>query len=220
MPAPGRILIVDDEQAVREVLGEYFTGQGWSVDTAGGGAEALSVVQRARPDLVLLDIVMKDMDGVEVLRYLRRHDQSLPVIMVTAHREVALARETLKIGAFDYITKPFDFRYLDLTVAAALARPGDTPTPAGGEDDAWRRLALAVFRVARQMPPAARVSIGERLEAAVLEAVRAARAWRPNVAAERLAEIDLLLGMAEELGDLPAGARAPVDAARKILSQR
>jgi DNA-binding response OmpR family regulator len=219
MAAPARILIVDDDPEVRELLADYFTGQGWNVDTAVGGAEALSVVQRARPDLVLLDIFMNDMDGVEVLRYLRRHDESLAVIMVTGHRDVALARETLKIGAFDYITKPFDFRYLELTVAAALAGHGATPTPAG-EDDAWRRLALAVFRVARQLLPAGRASIGERLEAAVLEAMRAARAGRPAIAAERLAEIDLLLGIAEELGDLAAGARAPVDAARKILSLR
>jgi DNA-binding response OmpR family regulator len=220
----GRVLIVDDEQAVLEVLGEYFTSQGYDVNTAPGGAEALSMAQRARPDVVLLDIRMPGMDGVEVLRRLRQRDEDVPVIMVTGNEDVALAREALKLGAFDYVAKPFDFRYLERTVVAALvgAGPADaTEAIADDGEDPWRRLAAAVFRTTRQMTPAARAAIGERLEAAALEAARAAGAGQPGIAAEQLAEIGLLLRIAEDLDDLAVGARAPLDvalaAARKVL---
>jgi two-component system response regulator (stage 0 sporulation protein F) len=106
----GRILIVDDEQTVLEVLSEYFTTQGYTTRTASGGAEALAAVERERPDLVLLDVRMPGLDGVEVLRRLRQADQRLAVIMVTANEDLALAKETLKIGAFDYVAKPYDFQ--------------------------------------------------------------------------------------------------------------
>ncbi|MBI4270887.1 MAG: response regulator [Candidatus Rokubacteria bacterium] len=118
----GRILIVDDEEPVREVLGEYFATQGYAVDTAASGGEALTALQRERPDLVLLDIRMPGLDGVETLRRIRSLDGGLAVVMVTANEDVSLARETLRLGAFDYVAKPFDFSYLDRVVAAALLR--------------------------------------------------------------------------------------------------
>lgn len=214
MTAAGRILIVDDEEPVREVLAEYFAGQGYAVESAGGGAEALEVAGRTRPDLVLLDVRMPGMDGMEVLRRLRELHPEVAVIMITANEDVALARQTLKIGAFDYVAKPFDFDYLDRAVAAALvhARPAEAMirAPVGG-DETWRRLAAAVFRAAREMDPRAQPSLGARLEAAVLDAACAARAGRSGAAAARLAEIDLLLGIAVELGDLSPEARRPVD---------
>ncbi|MGH7543611.1 MAG: response regulator, partial [Gemmatimonadota bacterium] len=134
MTALGRILIVDDEEPVLDILSEYFAGQGYAVRTAASGAEAIAAVGRERPDLVLLDVRMPDMDGVEVLRRLRAADGDLAVIMVTANEDLGLARETLKIGAFDYVAKPFDFRYLDRTVAAGLINAGparrNIPAPA------------------------------------------------------------------------------------------
>src|SRR5919198_6085109 len=181
-----RILVVDDETPVLEVLSEYFTAQGYEVLTACSGDEALAVVARTPPELVLLDIRMPGMDGVEVLRRLRNVNQLLPVIMVTANEDVALARETLKIGAFDYVPKPFDFRYLDRVVAAGLVQMAGGEMPAAGarrgtegsiagspdEDDAWVRLVQAVFLAVRGMSPVARASTGERLESAALQAVR------------------------------------------------
>lgn len=212
----GRLLIVDDEGPVREVLSEYFLTQGYAVETAASGPEALELARRARPDLVLLDIRMPGMDGVEVLKRLRELDRDLAVIMVTANEDVALARETLKLGAVDYVSKPFDFQYLDRAVAAGLvqAATGGLPaptTPPGG-DDPWRALVLAAFRAARAMAAPARASTGERLEAAALGAARAAATGRLDAAREALAELELLLGVAAELGDLEAG-RAPIDAA-------
>jgi len=200
----GRILIVDDEQSVREVLSEYFMEQGYSVESAGGGEEALAIVQRSTPDLVLLDVRMPGMDGVETLRRIRNAAPDVSVIMVTANEDVALARETLKLGALDYVAKPFDFVYLERAIMAGLARSGGgsaSATPASG--DAFRTLALTVFQAVRGMSPASRASTGARLEEAVLSAARAAAAGgRADATAAALSGVDLLLSLAAELRDL------------------
>jgi len=212
--ALGRILVVDDEAPVREVLTEYFTTEGYAVEGAGSGAEALTVVRGGRADLVLLDVRMPGLDGVQVLRKIREINGDVPVIMVTANEDVSLAKETLKLGAFDYVAKPFDFDYLDRAVAAGLARAGEK-APAGHapEDDPWKRLARAAFGAARAMQPLARTSTGERIETAALAAARNAAAGRCAVADEHLAEMQLLLDVADEFGDLPAADRALVESA-------
>ena len=210
----GRILVVDDEAPVREVLAEYFATEGYTVETAGGGVEALTAVRDGRADLVLLDVRMPGLDGVQVLRRIREFDGHVPVIMVTANEDVALAKETLKLGAFDYVAKPFDFDYLDRAVAAGMARAGErSPISHALEDDLWRHLARAVFGAARGMPALARSSTGERLETAALAAVRNAGAGRMSAADEYLAEMQLLLDIATEFGDLPAADRALVESA-------
>ncbi|OLC30771.1 MAG: hypothetical protein AUH81_19175 [Candidatus Rokubacteria bacterium 13_1_40CM_4_69_5] len=210
----GRILIVDDEQPVLDVLSEYFATQGYAVETASNGVDALAIVRRARPDLVLLDVRMPGMDGVEVLRRLRAADESLAVIMVTANEDVALARETLKIGAFDYVAKPFDFGYLDRAVAAGLLQAGSLDgAPDEASDDAWKELILAVFHAVRGMSPASRASTGDRLETAALAAAGEARAGRGAAAVQHLGEIALLASVAADLGDLPRAARSSIEAA-------
>jgi DNA-binding response OmpR family regulator len=227
--ALGRILIVDDEALVRDVLSEYFTTQGYAVEAVQSGSDALASLGRLRPDLVLLDVRMPGIDGVEILRRIRDADDSIAVIMVTANEDVALARETLKLGAFDYVAKPFDFSYLDRAVAAALMQadsfesaPSDGPF-AGG--DPWRGVALEVFRAARAMTDGARQSTGARMEAAVLAAARDALAGRPAAAGQHLDELTLLTGIATALGDLPAADRGRVEAAldtarRSLTSSR
>jgi len=208
----GRILVVDDEAPVREVLTEYFVTEGYAVEEATNGAEALTAIRGGRADLVLLDVRMPGLDGVQVLRRIRELDQNVPVIMVTANEDVGLAKETLKLGAFDYVAKPFDFDYLDRAVAAGLARVGEKI--AGGpstDDNPWKRLAHAVFRVARAMQQTARTSTGERMETAALAAARNAAAGRGTAAGEHLAEIQLLLDVAAEFGDFPAADRALVE---------
>jgi DNA-binding response OmpR family regulator len=212
----GRLLIVDDEPPVLEVLSEFFSTQGYTVATASDGPGALAIAGRERPHLVLLDVRMPGMDGVEVLRKLRELDSEIAVIMVTANEDTALARETLKIGAFDYVSKPFDFGYLDRAVSAALLHAGAGTALADDEpagDDAWTRLALAVFAAVRRMTTGARASTGERLESLVLDAAREASAGRLSVAAAILRQIGLLLRIARDLGDLDEGGCAPVDAA-------
>jgi two-component system response regulator (stage 0 sporulation protein F) len=221
--AVGRLLIVDDEESVREVLGEYFSSHGYQVETASTGAEALDVVRCRRPDLVLLDVRMPGLDGVEVLKKLREVDSGLPVIMITANEDVALARSMLTIGAFDYVSKPFDFRYLDRVVTAALVQTvmGPDGAPPAGVADTWRRLAAQVFRSVRDMPAAGRKSTGARLEEAVLEAAREATQGRPAAAGAWLDRAELLLEIAAELGDLTAAARSAlgsaVEEARRAL---
>jgi DNA-binding NtrC family response regulator len=119
-PGRRRILIVDDEPLITEVLGEHFRTH-HDVELAHNGGEALAAVLRERPDLVLLDINMPRMNGIEVLKDIKRIDDTIPVVMVTANEQIALAGEALKAGAFGYVPKPFDFRYLDHMVATIFA---------------------------------------------------------------------------------------------------
>ena len=111
-----RILIVDDEPLIIEVLSEHFK-EAYDIETAMNGTDALAAVVRQRPDLMLLDINMPRMNGVEVLKDVKKIDESIAVIMVTANEQVSLAADALKSGAFGYVPKPFDFRYLDHMVA-------------------------------------------------------------------------------------------------------
>src|SRR5947207_7141048 len=213
----GHILVVDDEAQVREVLTECRAGEGYTVEGVASGSDALDAVTREPPDLVLLDIHMPGVDGVEILRRIRALDDKIAVIMVTANEDVAIARETLKLGADDYVAKPFDFAYLERAVAAGLARVG---APAGGEAKpgeapagSCRHLARAVFGVTRAMPAGGRASTGARLEDAALAAAREAAAGRPERAAPHLAEIALLLTIAADLSDLPGSDRSLIEAA-------
>lgn len=201
----GRILVVDDEEPVRDVLCEYFESQGFGVEGAPDGEAALAALGRLRPDLVLLDVRMPGIDGVEVLRRIRRADPAVPV-MVTANEDVALAKEMLKLGAFDYVAKPFDFSYLDRGVSEAA----ETPEPADGP---WPALARAVFRAARGMAAVARGSTGSRLETAALAAARLAASGQSKEAAQHLGELALLLTIAAELGDLTGPDLAAVESA-------
>lgn len=95
--------------------------------TASSGEEALSALPEFKPSVMLLDVRMPGLDGVEVLRRVRTLDKGVSVIMVTANEDVELARETLKLGAFDYVSKPFDFGYLDQAVTLGLIQSGGAP---------------------------------------------------------------------------------------------
>jgi DNA-binding response OmpR family regulator len=211
-----RVLTIDDQQIFRTLAREVIdaTPGFESIGDAADGESGLDAVGRLAPDLVLLDVRMPGLDGVQVLRQIRAFDERVPVIMVTANEDVGLAKETLRLGAFDYVAKPFDFDYLDRAVAAGLSRMGDT-TPAGGatKDDPWMPLTRAAFSAARAMQPPARTSTGERIEAAALAAARNATAGRCAIAGEHLSEMKLLLDVAAEFGDLPAADRALVESA-------
>jgi len=215
----GRILIVDDEQSVRELLSEYFTEQGYSVENAGGGEEALALVQRSTPDLVLLDVRMPGIDGVETLRRIREIAPDVSVIMVTANEDVALARETLKLGALDYVAKPFDFVYLERAIMAGLAQGGGggSVSAARASGDAFRSLALTVFQAVRGMSAASRASTGARLEEAVLSAACAASGGGADATA--LGRVDLLLSLAVELRDLTGAELSRVQGALERARQ-
>jgi DNA-binding response OmpR family regulator len=116
----GTILVIDDEQDVVDLLSVYFGGCGYEVVCATQGADGLMLADFHRPDVVLLDIMMPGMDGVEVLQQMRLRWSEVPVIMLTAVADVEIARGTLRRGAFDYIPKPFDCDHVERVVAAAL----------------------------------------------------------------------------------------------------
>ena len=108
-----KVLVVDDTPEAVELLVEFLSSKGYEVLTATNGEEALRRVKEDRPHLVLLDIHMPKMDGMEVLRRIREIDPEMGVIMVTAVNEEDVGRQALELGAFDYIVKPLDLKYLE-----------------------------------------------------------------------------------------------------------
>ncbi|MCO1603426.1 sigma-54-dependent transcriptional regulator [Desulfosporosinus nitroreducens] len=115
-----RVLIADDEANMRWVLERALSKVGYDVETAEDGKSALDRALEERPDLVLVDLKMPKMDGLSVLRTLKKHYPDLMVVMMTAHGSTATAVEAMKAGAHDYLMKPFDIDELLITVAKAF----------------------------------------------------------------------------------------------------
>jgi len=111
-----RLLIVDDEADICDFVKSFFTERDFDVLVAHNGKEALSVIESDKPDLVLLDVKMPVMDGMETLREIRKKDESLKVIMVTAVDDTDKAEEARRYGVVDYITKPLVLEQLERTV--------------------------------------------------------------------------------------------------------
>ncbi len=118
---PGRLLVVEDEAALREALVYSLERQGYEVSTAADGPTAIATALRERPDLILLDIMLPGVDGLEVCRVLRR-DLNTPILMLTARSEEVDKVVGLEVGADDYLTKPFSMRELHSRVKALLRR--------------------------------------------------------------------------------------------------
>ncbi len=117
-----KILVVDDERAVRESLRRALTLEGYDVDLAADGEEALETVRRAEPDALILDVLMPGLDGLEVSRRLRRGGSKVPILMLTARDAIENRVEGLDAGADDYVTKPFALEELLARVRALLRR--------------------------------------------------------------------------------------------------
>lgn len=117
-----RLLVVDDDQSVTKVLKRGLSYEGYAVEVANNGPEGLASVRDSGPDLVILDIMMPGMDGLEVLRRLRAADPTLPVLMLTAKDAPADQVQGLDRGADDYVVKPFTFDVLLARVRALLRR--------------------------------------------------------------------------------------------------
>ena len=117
-----KILIADDEPSNRKILAQELVHKGFAVDTAGGGNEALAKIESAPPDLVILDYMMPDLNGIEVLKALRGKGNDTPVIMITAYGSVERAVEVMKAGAYDFITRPFDPDHIELVARKAIER--------------------------------------------------------------------------------------------------
>ncbi|QIA26759.1 response regulator transcription factor [Thermaerobacter sp. PB12/4term] len=117
-----RILVVDDDPAVTSLLKRGLSYEGFAVDTASSGEEALRIAREQPPDLVILDIMMPGMDGLEVLQRLRAADPELPVLFLTARDAPADQVRGLEAGADDYVVKPFTFEVLVARVRVLLRR--------------------------------------------------------------------------------------------------
>ena len=103
-----KILIVDDEENIRSLLDSFLSSQGYQIRLAKDGDEALQMVKKEIPDLVFLDIKLPGKNGVEVLRMIREFDSNISVVMISGNATEDTAKETLNLGAFDYIKKPVD----------------------------------------------------------------------------------------------------------------
>jgi two-component system response regulator PilR (NtrC family) len=107
MTTPATILVVDDEQGVRELLTIALTRFGYHTDAVDGGAKAIAALERRSYDLVITDLTMPGVDGMEVLRRARALLRPPLVVMITAFATTETAIEAMKLGAYDYLTKPF-----------------------------------------------------------------------------------------------------------------
>lgn len=119
-----RILVVDDEDVLAEMVSMALRYEGWEITTAGDGAGALAAARDARPDAVVLDVMLPDMSGLEVLRRLREQVPGLPVLLLTAKDAVEDRIAGLTAGGDDYVTKPFSLEEVVLRLRGLLRRTG------------------------------------------------------------------------------------------------
>lgn len=124
--SPIRILVVDDEVVLAEMMAMALRYEGWDITTAGDGSAALAAARDTRPDAVVLDVMLPDMSGLDVLGKLRDHDPELPVLLLTAKDAVEDRIAGLSAGGDDYVTKPFSLEEVVLRLRALLRRSGVT----------------------------------------------------------------------------------------------
>ncbi len=171
---PGeKILVIDDEQSVRNLVAAYLTPEGYEVHTAADGPSGLQAARTLKPDVIVLDILLPGMDGIELLARLRR-ESDVYVIMLTAKAEEADKIVGLSVGADDYLTKPFSPRELVARIKAALRRLRSEGSPLGDHVMAFDHV---------------RIDVGGR------------QVWVDNAVVELTAiEFDLLKTLAEHHG--------------------
>jgi len=148
---PSTILVVDDEPIVREVVERYLRQEGFAVETAADGPEALRRFAAARPDLVLLDLMLPGIDGLEVCRRIRA-TSNVPIVMLTAKGDETDTVIGLGVGADDYVAKPFSPRELTARIKAVLRRAAVAPPAYDG--DPLRYGALVIRPDRRQVETA------------------------------------------------------------------
>jgi two-component system, OmpR family, alkaline phosphatase synthesis response regulator PhoP len=136
-----KILVVDDEQNILDLVTAYLRREGYEVHTAMDGSGGLKAARTYKPDLIVLDIMLPGMDGVEVLTHLRR-ESDVYVIMLTAKSEETDKVVGLSVGADDYLTKPFSPRELVARIKAALRRLRDGVIPVEGTTLAFRHVRI------------------------------------------------------------------------------
>ncbi len=117
-----RVLSVDDEQSVQDLLSMHLELEGFEIKTAANGLEAIGLLESESFDLILLDIEMPKMDGLEVLRYIKNHHIKVCPLMLTGADDLRAFAECARLGAFDYLPKPYNFHELMDAIHRVLAR--------------------------------------------------------------------------------------------------
>ncbi|MFZ1161834.1 response regulator transcription factor [Mycobacterium sp.] len=130
---PINVLVVDDEAVLAEMVSMALRYEGWNIATAGDGAAALDAARSQRPDVVVLDVMLPDMSGLDVLRKLREESPQLPVLLLTAKDAVEDRIAGLTAGGDDYVTKPFSLEEVVLRLRALLRRTGVTTEDSGAQ---------------------------------------------------------------------------------------
>ncbi|MBS4728183.1 response regulator transcription factor [Mycobacterium sp. SM1] len=130
---PINVLVVDDEAVLAEMVSMALRYEGWNVTSAGDGATAVAAARAQRPDVVVLDVMLPDMSGLEVLRKLREQNPGLPVLLLTAKDAVEDRIAGLSAGGDDYVTKPFSIEEVVLRLRALLRRTGVTTIDSGAQ---------------------------------------------------------------------------------------
>lgn len=120
--APKKIIIIDDEPSVCDILKKLFTKEGYKVTAETDAEKGMDAVKKEKPDCLLLDIKMPKVDGIDLLAKIKKFDPSIIVIMITGYGTLESAMESMKLGAFDYITKPFDMDYIKSLVMKSLEK--------------------------------------------------------------------------------------------------
>ncbi len=210
MKKPSSILLVDDDSMFRQVMSGELRRAGHQVDTAGSGEEALGFVTARAPDVVLLDLRLPGMDGLEVLKALHSTHPSIEVVMLTGHGSIDTAIEAIRVGAFDYVVKPCPFDELQIRIERALENrslkertrllerglsPPDLGSSFVGQSPEFRELLRLIERVA---PSDSTVLItgetgtGKERVAKLIHA-RSSRAQRPFIVVECAALQESLL---------------------------
>lgn len=144
-----KVLVIDDEENIIEFIRLGLRYEGFHVEPAPDGEQGIITAQRVNPDLIILDVMMPGMDGLEVLQRLRANPTThdIPIIMLTAKDEVQDKITGLRTGADDYLTKPFDFDELLERIRAVLRRSGGTTTGPNGEEHGGQVLQFADLRM-------------------------------------------------------------------------
>ncbi|OCB21303.1 DNA-binding response regulator [Mycobacterium malmoense] len=130
---PINVLVVDDESVLAEMVSMALRYEGWNIATAGDGASALAAARGQRPDVVVLDVMLPDMSGLDVLHKLREENPQLPVLLLTAKDAVEDRIAGLTAGGDDYVTKPFSIEEVVLRLRALLRRTGVTTLDSGAQ---------------------------------------------------------------------------------------
>ena len=130
---PINVLVVDDEAVLAEMVSMALRYEGWTISTAGDGSSAIAAARAQRPDVVVLDVMLPDMSGLDVLHKLREENPQLPVLLLTAKDAVEDRIAGLTAGGDDYVTKPFSIEEVVLRLRALLRRTGVTTVDSGAQ---------------------------------------------------------------------------------------